>query len=174
MSLVNEYRLAIRGKLGLSDKLGLSEEDPVIGCGPTTVGSADGIGSMDEESLNSMLELLSREIAKREAVGETEEAEGMEEPVTSPVTSGNSVPEAGQPPAPVQPGASVSIDEAQQVADDVYFEMLNAFKENVSKCQESGRKRMYAKCYEMCYKMRDKFIKEMTAVEEPSSATPIN
>jgi hypothetical protein len=164
MSLVNEYRLAIRGKLGLSDK------DPVIGCGPTTEGSADGIGSMDEKSLNSMLELLSREIAKREAVGETEEAEGMEEPVTS----GNSVPEAGQPPAPVQPGASVSIDEAHQVADDVYFEMLNAFKENVSKCQESGRKRMYAKCYEMCYKMREKFIKEMTTVEEPSSATPIN
>lgn len=145
MSLVNTYRETIRRKLGLSE-----EQPPVATSDSASMGG--GMGDMDESTLNSVLEILQNEINKREAVGEVE---GMEEPVSEPVA---------QPPIATEPGASVTV-EAESVADDVYFEMLNTFKNNISNCEDANRKNMYRKCYEMCYKMREKFIKEMTNTE---------
>jgi hypothetical protein len=150
MSLVNEYRNAMR------EKLGLSEEDPSL-AGPASgaeMGGMTDIGSMDEQTLNSVLELLQNEIAKREAV----EPEGMEDPAAKTV----GVPEAGAGPA----AEGCAMEEAEQVADDIYFEMLNTFKANTANCEDANRKNMYKKCYNYLYKMREKFLKEMIGEEE--------
>ena len=165
MSLV-EYRQAVR------EKLGLQEEDPAMSAAPAAGGDASmgagGMSGMDEATLNSVLELVQKEIAKREAVGEVE---GMEDPAAKAV-----VPqEAGAAPASGVPGGqapapSGDIKEAEQVADDIYFEMLNAFKNNIANCEDAGRKEMYRKGYNHLYKMREKFIKEMVACEEPAAA----
>ena len=167
MSLVNEYRNSIRGKLGLS------EEDPALAAGgdQLAAGSMGGLGEMDENTLNSVLELIQREIAKREAVGEVE-PEGMEDPAAKSVAA----PEApmGTPADGAKPGASMTL-EAEGVADDIYFEMLNSFKNNIANCEDASRKEMYRKGYNYLYKARDKFIKEMTACEEQPAVpgTPV-
>lgn len=157
MSLVNEYRNSVRDRLGLE----ISEE-PVDG---SNMDQTAGMSAMDEKTLNSMLELIQNEIAKREAVGEpsmdmSAEHEGMEE-----VPSEAPVPDA--PVGGTAPAAPVGdMKEAEMAADDIYFEMLNSFKNNIANCEDKGRKHMYKKCYEMCYKMREKFIKEMITPDE--------
>ena len=107
MSLVNEYRNSIRGKLGLS------EEDPALAAGgdQLAAGSMGGLGEMDENTLNSVLELIQREIAKREAVGEVE-PEGMEDPAAKSVAA----PEApmGTPADGAKPGAKHSENSPSQ------------------------------------------------------------
>lgn len=162
MSLVNEYRSEVRKKFGLQ------EEDPMA-TSPTPASTADmgadaasGMGGMDEATLNSVLELVQKEIAKREAVGEVE---GMEDPAAKSVQ----VPSAGGAPAP-GPNAEGCMKEAEALADDIYFEMLNTFKNNISNCEDATRKEMYRKGYNHLYKMRDKFIKEMAAPDEPVPA----
>jgi len=163
MSLV-EYRQAVR------EKLGLKEEDPAMSSGGDTgmdSGEMGGMSGMDEATLNSVLELVQKEILKREAVGEVE---GMEDPAAKTVAppEAGTAP-AGQPPVAAEPGASVTL-EAEQVADDIYFEMLNSFKNNIANCDDASRKEMYRKGYNHLYKMREKFIKEMTACEEQPTA----
>jgi hypothetical protein len=155
MSLASEYRKTIK------EKLGLKEEDPAMVGSPSAANPADqmgDVGSLDEGTLNSILELLTREIAKREAVGEPEvdtAAPGVD-------------PQAQVTPAP----QASDMNEAEMLADDVFFEMLNSFKNNIANCEDSNRKNMLRKSYELCYKMRDKFIKEMTAPEEQPAAVP--
>jgi hypothetical protein len=174
MSLVNEYRSEVRKKFGLQ------EEDPMA-TSPTPASTADlgvdaasGMGGMDEATLNSVLELVQKEIAKREAVGEVE-PEGMEDPAAKSVQV-PAAPGAGAP-APGQggPAAEGSMKEAEMLADDIYFEMLNSFKNNIANCEDATRKEMYRKGYNHLYKMREKFIKEMCASEEvaPPAAAPV-
>lgn len=162
MSLVNEYRSELKRQLGLK------EEDPMA-TSPTPATTADmggdatgsSMGGMDEATLNNMLELINREIAKREAVG----AEAMEDPAAKHV---------GVPEVP-SANSEGCMKEAEMLADDIYFEMLNTFKNNIANCDDAGRKEMYRKGYNYLYKMRDKFIKEMTACDEqpaPVAAVP--
>lgn len=122
----------------LSNRLGLSEE-PITE--PTTP-------NLDDNTVNAVLELVKREIAKKEAIGL--EDEGMED--TSVQTT--EVPN------------SADLNEAEQMADDIFFEMLNTFKTNVSNCEDPKRKDMYKKVYNHLYKMREKFLKEMITTDQ--------
>jgi hypothetical protein len=46
------------------------------------------------------------------------------------------------------------MNEAEMLADDVFFEMLNTFKTNIANCEDANRKNMLRKCYETCYAFR--------------------
>jgi hypothetical protein len=166
MSLVNEYKQHLRSSLGLR------EEDP--SCPPIPVNAGGGqMGlsgygeSLDEKTLHSVLELLQKEIAKREAVGETD-SEGMEDPAAKSVE----MPEAPVGGELVNTDPTLDMHEAEGVADDIYFEMLNGFKNNIANCEDVTRKGMYRKGYNYLYKTREKFIKEMTNCEEEVAQNP--
>jgi hypothetical protein len=148
MSLVNEYRSIIR------QKIGLPEED--VGSAIDGELDAGSINNIDSQTLDSVLQLLNREIAKREAVGESDiDPEGMEEPMADDTQADMSLEDTSK---------------IEEIADDIYFEMLNRFKESISSCSDTTRKGMYRKVYEHLYKQRSKFIQEMITCDAPSGA----
>jgi hypothetical protein len=155
MSLVNEYKHSIRERMGLKTE----EIDPV-----GTNNDAD-VDNMDETTLKSLLSLVQREIDKREATGETES--GVASPATTNMSS-DKLDNMGEiPSSEVGGDVNVADPEAEQVADDIYFEMLNTFKTNISSCGDDIKKEMYRRCYNYLYKMRDKFLAEMIKCDEP-------
>jgi hypothetical protein len=151
-SLLAAYKEQLRKKIGLSEDPMTAAPDMAAG---GDMGGGTDLGGIDENTINTMLELLQKEIAARTAGGEQE---GMEDPAVA----GTNVPEAGTPDAAI-------CKEAEMMADDVYFEMLNTFKTNIANCEDATKKDLYRKGYNLLYKMRDKFIKEMTACDAPEA-----
>lgn len=150
MSLVNAYREQLRKHVGLA------EVDPAAPTpAPAPEASADAsmggggndFGSIDENTINAMLEILKKEIANRSGTIDK-------------------TPAPGEDPQVAQVKAPEACNEAELLADDVFFEMLNSFKANISNCENTTKKDLYRKGYNALYKMRDKFIKEMTACDE--------
>lgn len=164
MSLVNTYRETLRNKLGL-------QEEPAImtGADPSAEHVQEGgIGGMDEETLNSVLELVTKEIAMRRAVCEDEGGEGMEDPAAKSVAAPEGAPApAGEPPVAAEPDASVQLE----TADNVYFEMLSSFKEKLNSCSDPAQKEAFRKCYELFHKSREKYMAAMTE-QQPGAVAP--
>jgi hypothetical protein len=163
MSLVNTYRETLRSKLGL-------QEEPAMMTGTDTPeqegGEVAGIGGMDENTLNSVLELVTKEIAMRRAVGEDEGGEGMEDPAVKSVDAAEGEPVV-DPKTASGSGAGIQLE----TADNVYFEMLSAFKEKLNGCSDPTQKEAIRKCYELFHKSREKYMAAMT--EQQPCAAPV-
>ena len=106
---------------------------------------------MSEEDMKSLYELLKQKFSGGPVA---------EEEVT-PDSLAATDADVATDPAPLD-----ETDEAHDKADSVYYEMLTYIKEKISSCDDPKEKKIIRKFYEMCYKMREKFIDEMTSPDE--------
>lgn len=146
MSLVNDYRKNMRENMGLPDDV-VTEDEPIappISEEPPMPAEPGASASIDEATMEAVLEMIKTEIAKKEG----------QEAMTAPTT----------PPAPV--GAN-PINQDELLADDIYFEMLSEFKKKVATCKDENRRACYERAYKHLYKVREKFIGEMSASVQP-------
>jgi len=144
MSLVNEYRNNMRTEMGLP----VTEEDPMVtdvapqmpmeGSGACAPAPAPAI---DQATMQAVLEMIKSQIAQQEGA------------------------QAMSAPAPMEE-VQADTENAKTIADDIYFEMLGEFKSKVAACEDPEKKKAYGKVYNFLYKMREKFIAEMTAGDE--------
>lgn len=134
----NLYKEKLKAKLGMGENI--APVSPPV--------------EMSEEDMKSLYELL-----KQKFNGGSEEAQALAPDDIDSLAATDA--DVGEPAAPID-----NLDEAVDMADGVYYEMLTTLKEKMSACENLKEKKMVRKCYEMCYKMREKFINEMTSPDE--------
>jgi hypothetical protein len=133
---MNIYKEKLKAKLGMGENI--APVSPPV--------------EMSEEDMKSLYELLKQKFSGGPVA---------EEEVSPDSLAATDADVAADPVAPVD-----NLDEAVDMADGVYYEMLTSLKEKMAACENLKEKKMVRKCYEMCYKMREKFITEMTSPDE--------